>query len=110
MKLSAESGYLDTALSNTFSHLRLSYTLRFKKKPASPGKKYKSLCGMKWLKETGLVELTSGLMRGGRGLIYKSAPISSEKLTFQSCFYLEVIKLCNMNYWNCSSELTLFIN
>lgn len=82
---------------------------KVEKKKANAGKKYKSLCSMKYLQETCLVKLTSGLI-GRKSLIYKSAPISSEKLTFQSCFYLEVIKLCNMNYWNCSSELTLFIN
>lgn len=47
------------------SHLRQSYTLRFKKrKEANPGKKYKSLCSRKYLQETCLVKLTSGLIGG----------------------------------------------
>lgn len=47
-----------------------SYTLRFKKgkkekrKEANPGTKYRSLCSMKYLQETCLVKLTSGLIGG----------------------------------------------
>lgn len=55
----------DTVLSDNSSHVRQSYTFRFKKrKEAKSGKKYKSLCSMKYLRETCLVKLTSGLIGG----------------------------------------------
>lgn len=101
----------------TDSRIRLSISRVQTEKRADAGRTHHHHRSKKHIPDPCLVKLTSGLMHdcmamgwGWGCLIYKSAAISSEKLTFQSCFYLEVIKLCNMNYWKCSGELTLFIS